>query len=411
MNARMRAIARENRRKDRDLADYRRIADYIDFNNVFSLDCLDDAAKSCAKDCRWKAKVIDFMAFRTANCIKLAEKLKSGKYYPNKITKFYHMERGKKRLITAVNFTDRVVQKALCDNFLMPIFSNMLVYDNSASIKYKGVSFARNRVTEHLSKAKKYDELCVVVSDFHNYFGSISSVDAYNLFLFKMAHILNRAKPYISNDEFTKKVENLKKIFTIFEKIIKKEPVLSLGSQVSQIAALYYLNRLDHEAGKYGYYARYMDDAYCLCENYQKALEYRDFLREQAKMSKLELNLKKTRIIRLYKGEKMPFLKRNYSISKDGRIHVSPNHKAYRYTINHIKRVIKVSDGSKIPSKTLYSMIGNAVNLYSDCDLKHKPEYIVNVLAKTMEKQGFYLSTNVDKWGLKCLQNKTRGKQ
>lgn len=62
------------------------------------------------------------------------------------------MERGKLRHIRSVHIAERVVQRCLCDNALVPLFSAAFVYDNAASLKGKGIDFAMDRLTCHLQR-------------------------------------------------------------------------------------------------------------------------------------------------------------------------------------------------------------------------------------------------------------------
>lgn len=64
-------------------------------------------------------------------------------------------ERGKERTITPIRMRDRVNQRVLCDHALIPALTPTLIYDNGASLKGKGVGFARKRLNVMLEKAKR----------------------------------------------------------------------------------------------------------------------------------------------------------------------------------------------------------------------------------------------------------------
>jgi hypothetical protein len=96
---------------------------------------------------------------------------------------------------------------------------------------------------------------------------------------------------------------------------------LGLGSQVSQIAAMFYPNTLDHfikEKLRVKYYGRYMDDLYLIHAD-REYLEY--CLSEIVRVCKtldITVNMKKTRIVKLKDG--MDFLKGKYALLESGKI-------------------------------------------------------------------------------------------
>jgi hypothetical protein len=95
---------------------------------------------------------------------------------------------------------------------------------------------------------------------------------------------------------------------------------LGLGSQISQIAAMFYPNTLDHfikEKLRVKYYTRYMEDLYLI----HRDREYLAYcLSEIARVCKtlaITVNMKKTRIIKL--KDCMDFLKGKYALLETGR--------------------------------------------------------------------------------------------
>ena len=61
-------------------------------------------------------------------------------------------DRGHLRHIKSMHISDRVVQRSVCDNVLVPELSKYLTYDNGASMEGKGIHFARKRMSTHLHK-------------------------------------------------------------------------------------------------------------------------------------------------------------------------------------------------------------------------------------------------------------------
>lgn len=372
MSARQRAIQRNKRREQQSLAAYNKFSELFDFSKIFSVDSLRYSMSLCARGCSWKSKVIKFMFSKESSCLTLNSQLMSGKYKKKTSSKFIRMERGKKRIITAVRFEDRIVQRALCDNFLLPILKDSFIYDNAASMENKGTSFARERLKKNLIEAyNKYEEPYVVITDYHNYFGSIDSLKVYNMFEKRFKNILYNAKPYIPLNEFNDKMNNLKRILRILKIFITDEKGLGLGNQTSQLAALYYINRIDHNAGRFGSYGRYMDDTYCICKNREEAMKFYEYFKAESKIMELELNEHKTRIVPL-KTSEIRFMKRKYYFDNKGNLIVKIVNKAKRNSYKHIKHVLAHSDGVNINIKELTALKLGFKNNLKECSSKEK---------------------------------------
>ena len=87
-----------------------------------------------------------------------------------------------------------------------------------------------------------------------------------------------------------------------------------LGSQISQISALFYLSGIDHfikEVLKCKYYERYMDDGYIIDSCKERLLKIRSILIEKAKEIGLIINISKTKI---YKTSNFIILKRHWKV-------------------------------------------------------------------------------------------------
>lgn len=85
--------------------------------------------------------------------------------------------RGEKtRHIKSMHISDRVVQRSVCDNVLVPELSKYLTYDNGASMEGKGIHFARKRLSTHLHKfyrKHKSNAGYVLLIDFSKFFDNI----------------------------------------------------------------------------------------------------------------------------------------------------------------------------------------------------------------------------------------------
>lgn len=133
------------------------------------------------------------------------------------------------RHIKSVNIRERVVQRCFCDNYLIPLLTKNLIYDNGASLKDKGITFSLNRLIYHLKKYyKKHqnNEGWIVLYDFSNYFGNINHNKLYAI-----------VDPLMLDNKCLKLYHHLIDVFG--------EVGLGLGSQVSQISAIIFPNQID----------------------------------------------------------------------------------------------------------------------------------------------------------------------
>lgn len=176
---------------------------------------------------------------------------------------------GKARRISAVHFRDRVVQKSLCKNSLIPLLSRGLVFDNSATLKGRGTEFARTRFAKHLRRAwGRWGSAGYLVHyDFRSYFESIDQKRAMSRLEGKLLGLCRNEKEVLS----ARRVLWLTRQF-----VCEEERGLGLGNQTSQIVAVEYASPIDHmicEVLRLGLSGRYMDDGYAFCPDGDTARE------------------------------------------------------------------------------------------------------------------------------------------
>ena len=286
------------------------LAQYNDFNLVANTDKLYNSMKKSRIGVSWKESVQRYENDSLSNTLDSKQKLLNGESVQKGFVEFQIHERGKIRHIRSVHISERIVQKCLCDEVLVPVFTRSLIYDNGASVKGKGISFAMRRLRCHLTKFYRENHSnkgYALVIDFSKYFDNILHEK-----LFEMQ----------KNNLTDERIFNLYKSFiTVFGDGIS----LGLGSQVSQISAIAYPNRLDHyckEVLGIKYYGRYMDDTY-LIHHSKEHLEY--CLQEIKRICDelgIKLNLRKTRIVPLDEG--FWFLKGKYILLDTGKIICKP---------------------------------------------------------------------------------------
>lgn len=287
------------------------------FEEVFSFTNLMKAARNSCKGVRWKSSVINFERTLIENVALLRKELLEGKFRTRGFITFTLKERGKIRFIQAVGIKERVVQKCLCDYWLSPLLQSKLIYDNGATIKGKGFKFATNRLKCHLQRyyRKHGSEGYILLFDIKKYFDSINIKT-----LLESVH----------------KIADNERLFNQYAYFIEQfgSKGLGLGSQVSQISALYYLNSVDHyikETLRAKYYARYMDDGYIICESKEQLKQYIALIQKELNKIGLQLHSTKTHIEKL---SHFVYLKRHWSLQPNGYVKCRPIHK----TIARIKR-------------------------------------------------------------------------
>lgn len=305
MNSKERHEARYQRRKARRQAKAAALAErYTDFDELFGFPALVEAFQKCKKGVLWKASVQAYKANLIVNSENSARRLRDGAWKSRGFHEFDIIERGKHRHIQSVHISERCIQRALCDNCLVPILRQSMIYDNGACLEGKGTDFALDRFTQHLrDHVRKYGRTGgIYFFDFSNYFGNIQN-----------APLVEMVQRKVMNEQIMK----------IYEKFVYAfgETGLGLGSQISQISAIFYPGSIDHLIkDKLGmkYYGRYMDDGYIICPDIDKLKHVAGlFERECTKMG-IRLNRNKCRIIRLHK--QFSFLKIRFFVTETGRV-------------------------------------------------------------------------------------------
>lgn len=310
------------RRKARRLERKRRLyAAVDDYNKVFSYKNLYSAYRKARRGTTWKCSVQKFSVLAPLNIEALYEKLHAGKYRSPGFREFDVRERGKLRHIKSTVISERVVQRCLCDNALVPVMSRSFIYDNGASMKNKGYSFAIKRITAKLQKhyRKHGNNGYVLLYDFSKFFDRISH------------ELIKR----IINKQFVD--ARIKQLIYHFVDMFGNIG-LGLGSQISQVLALASANGLDHcikEILHIKDYMRYMDDGALFDISKERLKHCLDVIRELCKKLKITLNEKKTQIVKISHG--FTWLKVHFFLTANGKI----IRKIYRRRVTKERQLLK----------------------------------------------------------------------
>lgn len=343
MTSEERHEARYRRRKaERELKRKKVLERYGDYYQVINRNALSRAAKDAAKGVKYKASVQRFMLRRLTNVEAINRNLMYRKDIRKGFICFNLMERGKLRKIMSVHFSERVTQKSLNQNALIPVLTRSLIHDNGASQKGKGTGFAMKRLVKHLRRhyRKHGREGYVLLIDFSDYFGSIDHDIAKGIIdkAFDDPGIIWLAHLFIdAYYEFNVRFKNLPES--------EAHRGLGLGSEINQTLAITVPNRLDHfikEVLRIEAYERYMDDS-CLIHESKEYLEYcLEEIKKVCAKLKIKINEKKTRIVKLSHG--FTFLKTKIYLTDTGKILRMPCHKAIVQERRKLKKQKKLVD-------------------------------------------------------------------
>lgn len=323
MNSQERHEARYQRRKAKREARRAELQKrYGEYDKIFTFDNLYKSFRLSCRGVGWKASTQTFKANAIYNINQIQRQLRDGKFKSKGFHEFDIYERGKPRHIRSVHISERVVQRCLCDHALVPMLSRSFIYDNGACMKGRGIDFALNRLTLHLQRHyRKYGtEGYALTFDFSKFFENV-----------RHAPILAELNKRFSDARLVGLTTQLVKAFG--------DKGLGLGSQISQVLALSYPNRLDHyikEVLRIKAYGRYMDDGYLIHHDkayLQKCLA--DIQRICAELG-IILNPKKTQIVKLSRG--ITFLKTRFILTDTGRVVRKPN----RRGITRMRRKLKI---------------------------------------------------------------------
>ena len=305
MTSKERKEARYQRRKAiRKVAKETKYSKTDSFDDVFTYGNLYRAYRCCRKGVAWKSSVQRYIATAPLNVLRTHKQLAEGIFRSPGFYEFDLYERGKHRHIRSTVINERVVQRCLCDNCLVPILGRTFIYDNGASMKNKGYDFTVRRLTQHLREHyRKYGrEGYILLFDSSKFFDNVS-------------HALIKG---ILNKQLTDK-----KLIALTEHFVDAfgEVGMRLGSQISQVLALASANRLDHyikEVLQIRGYGRYMDDGYLIHISKSKLQECMKHIKAICDTLGITLNSKKTQIVKLSHG--FTWLKIRFYITETGKV-------------------------------------------------------------------------------------------
>lgn len=297
-----------------------------------------------------------------------------------------------------MHITDRVVQRSLCDNILIPRLQNYLIYDNGASLKNKGIDFSRKRLETHLHRFYRKNgsnEGYVLLIDYSKFFDNIrhdklaelleKKIDSpeFMTFVKQLLKTFSIDVSYLSDEEYKNCLNKLynslehskiDRSLLVGEKMMEKS--VGIGSQISQICGIYYPTRIDNYCKivkGMKYYGRYMDDVYVIHKDKEVLKQLLKEVDELSKELGLFINQKKTQIVKLRHG--FTFLKIKYNLTESGKVLKRLVPKTITRERRRLKKYKKLMEEGKMSYKDIElaykSWRGNALRYHAYTSVKN----------------------------------------
>ena len=292
------------------------LEDVFTYHNKFIL------GRECCNGVRWKQSIQNFERHLFSGTAARRRQILNNKYKWRKLSRFTLCERGKTRIIDAPHVQDRQIHKILTRKVLLPCYQPLMIYNNGASLKGKGLDFARRELKSDLSSHFRRYGLSgyIIVADFKGFFP-------------------NASHEYIKSQHKLIKLDNRLRILldSVLDDFIQGVP---LGVEPSQAEMIAYPSKLDNyvtcQLGLKGF-GHYMDDYYMLIPPDVDPREVLDKFKRKAQENCLMINERKTKIIKF--GQPFRFCKTKYIVTATGRIIAHAGRDAIKRALRKLKKL------------------------------------------------------------------------
>ena len=320
------------------------------WNEIISFETLLLAYRKAAKQKYYLPEVLIFSENLEENLITIQNELIWDEYYPSPMRQFYVYE-PKKRLITAPDFRDRVVQHALC-SVIGPLIDKRFIYDSYACRAGKGNIAVVKRLQEFERKAVvKYGSFYCFNGDIKSFFPTIP------------IHIL---KLVVRKVIYDKNVLRLIDLFLDYGGKIG----IAIGALLSQLLANLIMDLLDHyikDECRYQYYVRYMDNFAVLTKTATEARRLEDAVACFVSTT-LGLGINpKSCVIKGSTGI-------NFCGFRVWPTHIKPLKPAFRRSIRRLKKKARLYNEGKIPLGNFRDSLKSFLGHYKHCNANRSIE-------------------------------------
>ena len=233
-------------------------------------------------------RISEFKEYWEVNHLNIEKEIREGTYTPG-VVKTYEIvnNRGKQRIVSSLNVTDRMISRMLAQKLKRYIEPDFMP-ESFAYQDNKGILAAVIKAKEYVEKGNEI----VVEIDFKNYFDCIQLDKLYSLVTnyIKDCKVCSLIKSYLyCKIEFEGRIKN-------------KEVGLVQGNSISPILSNLYLHSLDKYMSDTKWnWIRFADNIYLFTSTNDNAIEIYNHLCEKIKNEyQLDINMKKSGIYNVF---------------------------------------------------------------------------------------------------------------
>ena len=370
-----------------------------------------DAYLASRKGSAWKEEPQRFEIDFLTEILRLRNELETRTYKTSPGTEFTLNERGKIRHIHGARMRDRVVRHALCDGELSDALHPYLIYNNGASQKGKGITFARKMFERDLHNywlEHRTNDGYVGFVDFSKFYDNIRHDKIRELVYPKVSEearwlldeILSTFEvdvSYMTDEEYARCMEEKFNSVWYYENIPKERRTgqkfmpksVDIGDQVSQDIGIFFPTRIDNYVKivrgckRYG---RYMDDMYIICQTREEVESIIAGIKEEAAELGLFINDRKTHICKL--SDTYKYLQIKYSLTATGKVVKRINPKAVTRERKRLKAYRHLMNDGRMEypdiEQAARSWMGDYSKLMSKKQIKHMKTLYVGLFGKEL---------------------------
>lgn len=352
----------ERRKAKRDAAKEKRNENHT-FEVASSFGALRHAYYQTRKGTRWKASVQRYGCNILRNSYIQSRRVRNHENISRGFIEFDVWERGKKRHISSVHISERVVQKSFCNNVLSPVIEPTLDPGNCASQKGKGTEYSSQLLIKQLRRHyRKYgNEGYIVIGDGHDYFGSLEH-----------DRIIQNMENKITDKEATDYI-------SLFVRAYSGDVGVGLGSETMQISAVAYADDIDHYLTEVTRVSngKYMDDWCAITETKEQAQKILNEMEKKYGERGISSNPKKTQIIKLSHG--FIWLQDRYYLTDTGKVIRKPSKKNTTQNRHKLKKLRIMMNDEILTYKDVQAYYGSRKGYYKSKNA-HRTEREMNAL-------------------------------
>lgn len=357
MTSKERHEVRYQRRKARRKRNRQQRSDELGgLGNVFAYHKLHRAGLKCCNGERWKFSVQRHEVHLFSGSAVKHTEIMEHRYNFSACTHFMLRERGKIRPIDAPRVADRQVEKVYSQEVLYPLYQPVMIFNNGASIKGKGLAFTRKElkreITEHY---RLYGHSgWMIFTDGKGFFPNAPHWKVYQM---HERYILdNDLRDF--GDEIVRTMPN--------------EKGMAIGIEPSQLEMVALPSDMDNhikaQRGARGY-GHYMDDWQRFVTPHEDVREELRDLREQADKNGILLNPSKT-VVKSF-GKDFTYCKARYHITETGHVVVRANRKAMQRDRRKVRAFRKKIDRGEMTFDDLWASMNGMIAYLKQFD-EHK---------------------------------------